>query len=173
MVDGGRYQAREATGEPGVSNPARHEVKVACCQTLAATAHAADPPRRKRRRETKRRGPRKLVRTVVASTADSGTFGWQMASEAGSYVENNRGRMDYPRYWWLGLPISSAAVESTIKQINRRIKGAEKFWLEGSAEAVLQLRAAHLSEDGRAEDYGSRPRPYARATGQGSLRPAA
>src|SRR5262249_13460205 len=40
MVDGGRYQAREPGGGPGVSGPAWHEVKVACCQTLAATAHA-------------------------------------------------------------------------------------------------------------------------------------
>jgi hypothetical protein len=320
MVDGGRYQAREPGNGPGVFGPAWHEVKVACCQTLTATAHAADPqpdppakfldpiqaarlateiksrgraatgraaadpPRRERRRKKRRRGPRTLVRTVVASTADSETFGWQVAAEAQrrgldranakgyicdgqkynwaifalhfvawgfipildflhllgylygaaqaacgkgtsaawstyerwlrwawsgqvegvlaelrttcerlgvpppgcpeddprrvmaealGYVENNRGRMDYPRYRRLGLPISSAAVESTIKQINRRIKGTEKFWLEGGAEAVLQLRAAHLSEDGRADDYWLRPRPYARAAGRGSLRPAA
>ena len=38
---------------------------------------------------------------------------------------------------------------------------------------LLQLRAAYLSEDGRAEDYWSRPRPYARAAGPCSLRPAA
>ena len=97
----------------------------------------------------------------------------RVAAAAVGYVENNRGRMDYPRYRRLGPPVSSAAVESAIKQINRRIKGTEKFWLEGGAEAVLQLRAAYLSEDGRAEDYWSRPRPYARAAGQGSLRPAA
>ena len=29
MVDGGRYQARESGGGPGVSGPAWHEVKVA------------------------------------------------------------------------------------------------------------------------------------------------
>ncbi len=53
------------------------------------------------------------------------------------YVQNNRSRMDYPRYRRLGLPISSASVESTIKQINRRVKGSEKFWLNGGAEALL------------------------------------
>jgi hypothetical protein len=320
MVDGGRYQAREPGAGPGVSGAAWHEVKVACCQTLAATTHAADPqpepptkfldpvqaarlaaeiksrghaaatrataeaPRPKRRRKARRRRPRVLVRTVVASTADSEAFGWQAAAEArrrgldratakgyicdgqkynwaifglhfaawgflpildflhllgylyaaaqaawgkgtaeawsryerwlrwawsgrveellaelraasrdlgvppprcaeddprrvvaeaAGYVENNRGRMDYPRYRRLGLPVSSAAVESTIKRINRRVKGTEKFWLEGGVEAVLQLRAAYLSEDGRAEEYWSRPRPYARAAGRGSLRPAA
>jgi hypothetical protein len=86
-----------------------------------------------------------------------------------TYVENNKKRMDYPRYRRLGLPISSAPVESVIKQLNRRIKGSEKFWVEGGAEAVLQLRAAYLSQDGRWENYCRRPRPYARAVGGGRL----
>ncbi len=89
------------------------------------------------------------------------------------YVEHNRQRMDYPRYRRLGLPISSAPVESTIKQINRRMKGTEKFWLSGGAEALLQVRAAYLSQDERTTRYWNRPRPYARAAGPGRLRPAA
>lgn len=95
----------------------------------------------------------------------------QIVKDAVGYVANNRTRMDYPRYRRLGLPISSAPVESTIKQINRRVKGSEKFWLTGGAEAILQLRAAYLSEDERANAYWSRPRPYARAVGAGRLRP--
>ena len=47
----------------------------------------------------------------------------KVAADALGYVENNRERMDYPRYRRLGLPISSAAVESVVKQMNRRIKG--------------------------------------------------
>ena len=82
---------------------------------------------------------------------------------------NNRGRMDYPRYRRLGLPVSSAGVESTIKQLNRRVKGTEKFWIGGGAEAPLQVRAAYLSEDGRAQRYWERPRPYARAAGANRL----
>ena len=74
--------------------------------------------------------------------------------------------MDYPCYRRLDLPFSSAAVESTIKQINRRMNGTEKFWLEGGAEALLQVRAAYSSEDDRAQRYWSRPRLYARAAGQ-------
>jgi hypothetical protein len=97
----------------------------------------------------------------------------QVVRDALGYVDNNRTRMDYPRYRRLGLPTSSAPVESTIKQINRRLKGSEKFWLDGGAEAMLQLRAAYLSQDDRASAYWSRPRPYARAAGGGRLRAAA
>lgn len=97
----------------------------------------------------------------------------EILRETLGYVQNNRTRMDYPRYRRLGLPTSSAPVESTIKQINRRVKGTEKFWLEGGAEAILQLRAAYLSEDDRARVYWSRPRPYARAAGTRRLRAAA
>ena len=77
--------------------------------------------------------------------------------------------MNYPEYRRLGLPISSAPVESTIKQINRRVKGSEKFWLEGGAEAILQLRAAQLSQDDRWNRNWSRPRKHRRAAGSGRL----
>lgn len=86
-----------------------------------------------------------------------------------TYVTNNRARMDYPEYRRLGLPVSSAPVESTIKQINRRVKGSEKFWLEGGVEAILQLRAAQLSEDDRWNRNWSRPRNHRRAAGSGRL----
>jgi len=86
-----------------------------------------------------------------------------------TYVTNNRQRMNYSEYRRLGLPISSAPVESTIKQINRRVKGSEKFWLEGGAEAMLQLRAAQLSEDDRWNRYWSCPRKHRRAAGPGRL----
>lgn len=65
------------------------------------------------------------------------------------YLEHNQKRMDYPRYRQLGLPWTSSHVESTVKLFNRRVKGSEKFWGESGAEAMLQLHAAFLSEDGR------------------------
>ena len=40
-------------------------------------------------------------------------------------------------------------MESTVKLFNRRVKGSEKFWGVPGAEAILQLRAAFLSEDDR------------------------
>jgi len=97
----------------------------------------------------------------------------QTVEETLTYVTNNRQRMDYPEYRRLGLPISSAPVESTIKQINRRVKGTEKFWLERGAEAMLQLRAAQLSQDDRWNKNWSRPRKHRRAVGSGRLAQAA
>lgn len=85
--------------------------------------------------------------------------------DARRYLQNNRERMNYPRYRRLGLPISSAPVESLIKQFNRRVKGSEKFWLHGGAEAVLQVRAAYLSQDDRADRFWNSPRPRLRAAG--------
>jgi hypothetical protein len=68
-------------------------------------------------------------------------------------------RMDYPRYRKMGLPVSGSLVESLIKQINLRGKGSEQFWTNGGLEAVLQVRAAYLSQDDRADAfYKNRPR---------------
>ena len=84
---------------------------------------------------------------------------------ATDYVERNHERMDYPRYRQMGLPVSSALVESLIKQINHRVKGTEQFWNDGGLEAVLQVRAAYLSEDDRAEKHHER-RPRGPAVGR-------
>jgi hypothetical protein len=75
-----------------------------------------------------------------------------IARELG-YLEHNRERMDYPQYRREGLPWTTSHVESTVKLFNRRVKGSEKFWGEAGAEAILQLRAAFLSEDGRLERH--------------------
>lgn len=63
-----------------------------------------------------------------------------------TYYQNHRSRMNYPEYRRQGLPLTSSHIESTIKQINRRVKGTEKFWSEPLSEAVLQLRADYLSD---------------------------
>lgn len=61
------------------------------------------------------------------------------------YLRNQRSRMNYPEYRKQGLPITSTYVESTVKQINRRMKGTEKFWSHG-VEPMLTLVADHLSD---------------------------
>jgi hypothetical protein len=67
----------------------------------------------------------------------------QRVAEALRYLNNQRSRMNYPDYRRQGLPITSSHVESTIKRINRRMKGTEKFWDQG-AEPLLHLVADHL-----------------------------
>ena len=86
------------------------------------------------------------------------------------YVRRNAHRMDYPAYRKLGLPISSAPIESLIKQFNQRVKGTEKFWHRSRLEAVLQSRAAYLSEDGRARKFWTERKSTGRAVGQNRLR---
>jgi len=81
-------------------------------------------------------------------------------------------RADYPQYRRQGLPVTSAAVESLVKQFNQRIRGSEKFWLRGGVEAVLHVRAAYLSDDGRAEDFHAR-RPRSHAANRNRLGKAA
>jgi hypothetical protein len=80
------------------------------------------------------------------------------------YLQNQQSRMRYHEYRRDGLPITSSHIESTIKQINRRVKGTEKFWSDGGAEALLQLAADYLSETQPLATYW-RERP-AHATGQ-------
>lgn len=62
-----------------------------------------------------------------------------------TYFRNNASHMNYPEYRQQGLPLTSAHIESTVKLINRRIKGTEKFWDRTASESVLQLRADYLS----------------------------
>jgi hypothetical protein len=75
------------------------------------------------------------------------------------------GRLKYPYFRSLGLPLGSGAIESSIRRvINLRLKGNGIFWREENAEAMLQVRAQvitnrwderlttmrkHLKRDGR------------------------
>ncbi len=66
------------------------------------------------------------------------------------YLENNRERMRYDEYRRQGLPTTSAWMESAVKEMNYRVKGTEMFWNNpAGAEAILRIRAAALSDDGR------------------------
>lgn len=68
-----------------------------------------------------------------------------LLNDAIRYVTNQQSRMKYDQYRRDGLPITSAYIESTIKQVNRRVKGTEKFW-STNADPILQLRADAISE---------------------------
>jgi len=80
--------------------------------------------------------PRKVIRATI------------------SYLTNNRSRMDYPRCRQEGLPVTSSLAESLVKQISQRVKGTEKFWNDGpSGEAILQVRAAVISDGDRLQNW--------------------
>lgn len=68
------------------------------------------------------------------------------------YLQNQQSRMKYDQYRKLGLPITSSHIESTIKQVNRRMKGTEKFWDQG-AEPLLQVVADQLTETNRPQQF--------------------
>lgn len=94
-----------------------------------------------------------LIEAVAARAAELGlpaegeveTSPRRVMAKVLSYLRNQGARMNYPEYRRLGLPITTSHVESTIKQINRRVKGTEKFWDQG-AGPLLQLVADQLSE---------------------------
>jgi hypothetical protein len=94
---------------------------------------------------------------------DAETHPRRVLAEALGYLRNQRSRMQYAEYRRQGLPITSAYIESAIKQLNRRVKGSEKFWGTDGAEALLQLRADHLSDRAPLDQFW-RDRP-AHATG--------
>jgi len=93
----------------------------------------------------------------------------QVVAKTIGYLENNRTRMNYPEYRRQGLPVTTAWMESLVKEINYRAKGTEMFWNDPEgAEAILQIRAAALSDDDRlvrhlqsrpGHPFTRRPRP--------------
>ncbi len=88
------------------------------------------------------------------------------------YLTNNQSRMDYARYRCEGMPVTSAPMESVVKQIHLRVKGTEMFWNDDeSSEGILQLRSAYLCDDNRLSHYlDRRPgHPYVRRTTLTSL----
>jgi hypothetical protein len=84
---------------------------------------------------------------------ESETSPRQIVSKALTYLQNQQGRMRYPEYRKLGLPITSSHMESAIKELNYRIKGTEKFWGEEGGAAVLQMKSDTLSASDPLSDF--------------------
>ena len=64
--------------------------------------------------------------------------------------------MNYPHYRREGFPLTSSLMESTVKQVSRRVKGSEKYWSQGGGELMLRLRGEYLSEDNPMGTYWTR-----------------
>ena len=72
--------------------------------------------------------------------------------QVADYLYRNRERMRYDHYLANGWPIASGTVEGACKNLIRdRFERSGMRWTPETAEAVLQLRAAHLSHD--LDDY--------------------
>lgn len=84
---------------------------------------------------------------------ETGTSRAQVAETLG-YLRHHAQRMKYDDYRRQGLPITSSHIESTVKQINRRMKGTEKFWSD--ADPLLHLVADRLSQTNVTTDYWRR-----------------
>jgi hypothetical protein len=84
---------------------------------------------------------------------DPATSPRRLVHEALTYLRNHQAFMNYAEYRRLGLPITSSLMESTVKQVGRRVKGTEKFWSEAGAETILQLRADYLSDTAPMEAF--------------------
>ena len=85
-------------------------------------------------------------RVSADKEADGDTSPRMLVTKTLTSLQNQKSRMNYPEYRQLGLPITSAHMESTVKQINRRIKGSEKFWSNSGSESLLQLVADEISD---------------------------
>lgn len=80
----------------------------------------------------------------------------EAVQRAVTYYQHHCSRMDYPCYRQQGLPLTSSHMESTIKQINLRLKGSEKFFRKDTGETMLQLRADSLSDSQPLQSFWSR-----------------
>lgn len=80
------------------------------------------------------------------------------------FYENHAERMNYPKYRRQGFPLTSSLVESTVKQVSRRVKGTEKFWSSAGGEAILRLRGEYLSDDQPMARYWSLRSQHASGT---------
>ena len=69
-------------------------------------------------------------------------------SDVAAYYRRNRERMRYDTYLANGWPIASGSVESACKNLIRdRFERSGMRWTPETAEALLKLRALHLSND--------------------------
>ena len=87
------------------------------------------------------------VETVMAALQQVAKLPQGKAAEKEiHYFETNKGRMRYPQYRSKGYPIGSGTVESACKHlIGARLKQSGMCWSKDGAQAILNLRAAKLS----------------------------
>ena len=92
------------------------------------------------------------MKSMLMIRNESTTSAKHTIARALTYLRNQRERMNYPDYRRRGLTITSSQIESTIKQVNKRVKGSEKFW-DRSTEAILHLTADYIGSQTQIEKF--------------------
>ncbi|HEU4754728.1 MAG TPA: ISKra4 family transposase [Armatimonadota bacterium] len=130
---------------------------------IAAAMHPEDEKAARAWQETQEKdlqvlGPGRLLERLAAWSPDRAPAREVRRINLG-YFQNQRERMDYPRYLREGWPIGSGAVEGACKHlVSDRFRGTGMRWKSPTAEPLLQLRAVLLTHP----DLDLRP--YAHAT---------
>ncbi len=89
----------------------------------------------------------KGLKLIVTKRRLTGTKAKTLLDTA-AYYRRNRDRMRYDTYLANGWPIASGTVEGACKNLIRdRFERSGMRWTQETAEALLQLRALHLSGD--------------------------
>jgi hypothetical protein len=110
------------------------------------------------RQELLEMGPGRLLIALQNWRPPTPTAREVRRAELGYFV-NNRHRMQYPDYLRKGYPIATGAVEGACRHlVGDRLKGSGMRWKVPTAEPMLHLRAALLT------DADLDLRPYARAS---------
>ena len=120
---------------------AAHHVSLALA-TLGVEADVRMPLYRDMRTRL-RNGQWRSVVAELQELADANPGNTQLPTEI-AYLRRHgeAGRLAYPTFRGLGIPLGSGAIESSIRRvINLRLKGNGIFWKQESAESMLQLRA--------------------------------
>jgi hypothetical protein len=97
-------------------------------------------------------GQRKILRRILrALRCPKSVSDIAELSKEFRYLYGHRHRMNYAAYAAAAWPVGSGQVESSIKQLSTaRLCGAGMKWSKAGADAVLCVRAAHLSGELRA-----------------------
>jgi hypothetical protein len=118
---------------------------------IGTTMHPKDPTaaegwRTAMKQELLEWGPRKLLEGLREWEPREATA-QEVRREQLGYFEGQQERMRYPDYLRRGFPIGSGAVEGACKHVVAdRFKGGGMRWKLDTAEPVLQLRAALLTQ---------------------------
>ena len=93
-----------------------------------------------------------------------------LVRKAIEYFTVNKARMDYPAYAASGLPLGSGIVESSCRLVSGlRVKQPGMRWSLSGVQAILSLRALHLSQTSAWDAFWCRQRGYLPSFGEGAL----